>query len=266
MTHIAQTSKLESGSANCSIETHGACVSSEATTTHSQKEIVAFRDAAAALCDPLLKVENGAYDQLIMNMITGGISPNDLIDHVIPAAAQELGEEWLSDTRSFTDVTIGTSRLQQIVRNLETSLVRENFVNIVERRALLIIPEAEQHTLGSVILANQLRRHGVRVDVVFDNKANGLSSKVSDGLYFLIGFSIGTDQSIKRASSIVTMLRDCRVKAPIALGGTALTCDPKSVVYDVGADFFAHNAREALDLCDICVSRDALLPRQAVGA
>lgn len=266
MTRAVQTSKLKSRSTNRSIETLGACTSSKAPSTQPPKDIIAYHDAAKALCDPLLKVENGAYDQLIMNMIAEGISPNDLIDHVIPAAARQLGEEWLSDTRSFADVTIGTSRLQQIVRNLETSLVRENFVNIVERRALLIIPESEQHTLGSVIIANQFRRHGVRVDVIFDSKTNSLNSQISNKSYFLIGLSIGTDQSLKRSSSIVTMLRDCQADTPIALGGSALTCEPENIVSDIGADFFAHNVREALDLCDICVSRDAILPRQVVDA
>jgi len=252
LTRQVQTSRLELESTAPSVELFESRIFTSAENQH-------FRSAAEELCDALLSTDLTICDQLVMSLITGGVLPNDLIDHVIPAAARQLGDDWLLDSRSFADVTIGTSRLQQIVRNLETSRTRENLVNIVERRALLIVPKSEQHTLGSVIVANQLRRHGVRVEVAFDTRVENLRSNIDVQKFFMVGVSLGTDKSVERVGSIITDLRNFGVNAPIALGGRALSGSQEDIVSAIGADFFAKNAREALDLCDKCVSREALL-------
>ena len=49
-------------------------------------------------------------------MIASGISSADIAEDYVPLAARKLGEAWVDDTLSFSQVTIGAARLQEIVR------------------------------------------------------------------------------------------------------------------------------------------------------
>ena len=51
-------------------------------------------------------------------MVAAGVSTADVAEDYVAQAARRLGEAWVDDTLSFSEVTIGAARLQEIVRSL----------------------------------------------------------------------------------------------------------------------------------------------------
>ncbi len=224
-------------------------------------------DEAQALCDALFDKPESAYYALIVKMIAEGISSTDLIDRIVPDAVRILGEAWLSDSRSFADVTIGSSRLQQTVRNLGARHEKDGLSAPTGHNALLIVPDPEQHTLGAFIIANQLRRRGVWVQMAFECDGRQLDAVFDEHAFSMIGLSLGTEQSLARAPSLIREIRGLKARAPVILGGSVLTDLTPDDVTAIGADFKADGADEALEYCEISM-RDTPQPllRQCVNA
>ena len=75
--------------------------------------------------------------------------------------ARHLGEMWEADTCSFADVTIGLSRLQQLMQTLSASFCEER-VTVGRSPSALMLPASpgEQHTLGLYMVSEFFRREG----------------------------------------------------------------------------------------------------------
>ena len=219
-----------------------------------------------ALCRTLFDSDPAPYQQLVVRLIANGLSSEDLLDRVIPETARLLGEEWLSDERSFAEVTIGTSRLQQTVRTIGARHERDGLSAPTGHRALLILPEAEQHSLGSFIIANQLRRRGVWVQIVFDCETDNLNALLEDHPCSMIGLSLGSEQSLDCAPKLVSKIRSIKPQVPVVLGGSVLAQTPSKDAKTIGADYIAATADDALDFCQIAMPHDLLTARQFIDA
>ena len=201
---------------------------------------------------------HNTVDDLVMTLAGTGISKRDLVNIVIPDAASQLGEQWLDDTVSFADVTIGTSRLQQIVRSLDTPRTYSETSGFTSEQALLIIPQNEQHSLGATVIAHQLRDLGLNVDFVFEDNISKICGKIRNEAYSFAGLTLGSTASVKRAGPIIETLKNSGLTAPVVLGGAVIAENKTKIISSSGADFFARTAREALDLCGVCVPRNGI--------
>jgi NAD(P)-dependent dehydrogenase (short-subunit alcohol dehydrogenase family) len=88
-----------------------------------------------------------------------------MADAYIPAAAQHLGSNWVSDRLCFAEVTIATARLQALVRAIGTRWGGDPAHLPGRRSVLMIVPDTEQHTLGAVVATGQMRRMGLSEDL-----------------------------------------------------------------------------------------------------
>jgi methanogenic corrinoid protein MtbC1 len=175
-----------------------------------------------------------------------GVSINDLIDHVVPAIARILGEEWANDTISFADVTIGTARLQETVRSLGWRHDSRNRIAADAPVILLIIPRPEHHTLGTFNLADQFRRLGYRVDIAIDQHPRQIMEMLQNKRYVMIGITAAGRRTLASATELVDMIRQTVTRAaPVVIGGSILDRD-LDVLALTGADHTARDAVSAL--------------------
>jgi len=212
------------------------------------------------LYDALANSDQATYQQRILSLIAEGDTSDDLIDHTIPDLARGLGEEWCADKVSFADVTIGMSRLQQTVRRHGAPKEVDGLRFPLGHRVLLVLPEANQHSLGIFIIANQLRRLGVWVQLALDCKIDQIGPLVEDQNFAMIGLSIGAPRSLEQAHKLTQSARDAATNTPIILGGAAFADDLGAAASDFGADFIAKTAQEALDFCQPETARPTALP------
>lgn len=151
-----------------------------------------------------------------------GVSPEDLADRYIPEVARRLGHMWLEDKATFAEVTVGTSRLQSLLRDVS----RGWHADMHDRRSysavLMIVPQGEQHVLGSLVLASWLRRHGVSVTHCIGPTSAELSRLLEmrqfDGAMVSVSCADGVDGCIR----LIRTLRGlARRPIHIAVGGPA---------------------------------------------
>lgn len=120
-------------------------------------------------------------------------------------AARSLGESWLSDEMSFVDVTIRSERLQSVVRRVDEMLV--SFARPDGPSALILVAEAEQHTLGALVLALQLRLAGFSAVVKIAPVAADLTVLMTANRFDVALVSIGCTAGLNSGIGLVRTLQ-----------------------------------------------------------
>lgn len=216
------------------------------------------------LCNALTTPDDANYQQLFLNTIADGGTSDDLIDRMIPDLARQLGEEWSTDKLSFAEVAVGASRLQQTVRRHGARKEIDGLKSPIGQRVLLAVPEHEQHSLGALIVANQMRRLGILVHLALDCTLDQIRALVEGQNYLMVGLSLGSVHSLDQAHKFACSAREAGTNAPIVLGGVALAEHSNDLASQFEADFLAKDVREALDFCQIDTARPAALPLECV--
>jgi B12 binding domain. len=148
------------------------------------------------------------------------VQPADVIDICIPQAARELGDQWIDSGLHFTQVTLATARLQRLIGDL-TMVFPDPPALDTGPGILLVVCSAEQHMIGPLVLASQLRRIGCSVGVLVTEDSRMICKKLDRGLFDLILFSCAGTHSLETICSLVQNTRSrARSCPPVVLGGT----------------------------------------------
>jgi hypothetical protein len=165
---------------------------------------------------------------------------NVLLDVIAPAA-HLLGEQWLEDERSFSDVTVGLGMLQRLV-----AVIGQKVEAPVTREGLVVLSAApgEQHTLSIHVLAEFLRTEGwaVQVEPVADEVA--LLELLGRESVSAIGFTVSNDALVRHLGPLLERIRALQPSAQVLLGGAATGL--AEVAQRFGARH-CRSGREALD-------------------
>lgn len=188
---------------------------------------------------------------LIDTLRAQNVQPEVLTDLYLPAAARALGEAWERDTADFVDVTIGTMRLQAILRGLSVDEVLAAHNGPIAGSILLIVPKGEQHTLGAMVVAAQLRRRRVSVCLQIMPRTNELREVLRNRSFDGIMISVGSRENLDLAGKMVDFLKkvpECRI--PIVIGGALLPrCEDLRAL--TGADVATNDPDVALEACGL---------------
>ena len=149
---------------------------------------------------------NFNYSAALQELFELGFKRETIIDHCIPIAAVRLGESWVNDSLSFSEVTIGSSNLQillkEIAQKTKPTVGLDN-----GKRYLICVHQSEQHTLGALVLGDMLRRKGHSLKI----KLNASSSEICElqraNDYDGIFFSSASDLSVKETADCVQEIR-----------------------------------------------------------
>lgn len=201
--------------------------------------------AAAMNSDPA--VCRGAVE----NALADGISPEDLADAYIPTIARQMGEQWCVDQISFATVTIGTSRLQAMLRLLGPNWTGRSEEQHDAPAILLVVLQEIYHTLGAIVLSGQLRRKGVTVKLVLGCKPREVAERISRTNYEAVFISSSMGETLESLRQVVDAVRaSTDTPPPIVIGGTILDVETvEDVMALTGADYATQNPDEALRLC-----------------
>jgi MerR family transcriptional regulator, light-induced transcriptional regulator len=204
-------------------------------------------DVVARLVDREALPETALRDDLILRFMDVVVRPDagSFADRYIPEIARRLGQAWVDDCMSFADVTMGTARLQAILREIGADWVsdaRSEDMGTI----LLILPAGEQHTLGALVLMGQLRRRGIsvclRIGPTDADLRNLLSQRTFDGAFV----SGGQVAMLAVCQRLVNTLKDLTSgHIAVAVGGAMLDLLPKPV-HIKDADAVTNDMTDAL--------------------
>ena len=200
----------------------------------------------------VLKFDSRSND-IVQRLRDMGLSDHSIIDHYIPETARRLGADWVADRLGFADVTIGSAKLQSMLRDLVED---DNARHLRARGAgvAVIVMASDYHTIGAMVLTMQLRRLGIStrllIGVDFEDSLPALRADRFDAVFI-------SASSTKMLSELQVFIRKLRREAgagmPIVVGGSILGTndDIKTLT---GADFATTDPVEALQLCSLKIS------------
>jgi methanogenic corrinoid protein MtbC1 len=199
----------------------------------------------AELADLVVAQDVGAAATRIEGLRAQGIPIETLYLDLLAPTARYLGELWEADLCDFTAVTLGCSRLQQLLHELSPAFFREVEQHEHRRRVLLVPVPGEQHTFGLYMVAEFFRRAGW--DVWSGSMpARELSALVGREAFTLVGFSLSADSRLDALASSIRAVRraSCNRGIGVLVGGPVFVGHPE-LVNLVGADATAVDGRQA---------------------
>jgi methanogenic corrinoid protein MtbC1 len=176
-----------------------------------------------------------------------GVSAAALYLELLAPAARRLGELWDEDRCDFTQVTIGTMRLQQILRAISPDFLAARPRDIRTSRILLVPAPGEQHTFGLVMVAEFFHRAGWSVAGGPCSIGADPVAMVRDIAFDVIGISVGSARRIDAVARLIRAVRRASRNRAIGvmLGGPVVARHPE-LVAKVGADATAADAQQAV--------------------
>jgi MerR family transcriptional regulator, light-induced transcriptional regulator len=169
------------------------------------------------------------------------VSAIDLADDCIPEVARRLGCDWVEDRLSFASVSIGTARLQGLLRDIGQKWSGDQGQTQGTDTLLLIVPEGEQHTLGALVLAGQLRRRGVSVCLKIGPDSVSLRQLLRERVFCGALLSVACIEKVEACRRLVKELKDNTAgNLPVVLGGALFERLPELKV-QTGADFVTND-------------------------
>lgn len=218
------------------------------------------------LCDAVVHKDQSRQHAVVAQMVASGISSADVAEDYVALAARKLGEDWVDDVLTFSEVTIGAARLQEIVRSLGHSDMGSSVTVPLGHRILLVIPPDEDHSLGAFVAANQFRRYGLWVHMAIGLSADEVAETIAAQDFEMIGVSGAGRRSLDSVRRLVTTLRErCRNLPPVVVGGNL--CNLEERVLDLtGADFVTTSPRQAIGFCGLSARSDLICGTEQQGS
>ena len=197
-----------------------------------------------------LSAEVHTLTAYVETLMQGGLSLEEVyVDLLIPTA-RRLGDDWNEDFISFIDVTIGLSRLQQVVRTLGHSIPTRDADGDAPSAYFVAAPN-EQHAFGLVILEDYFRRAGWRTWLDTLATREEASRTVSHDWFDIFGLSATSDTPAEIIASTIARVRQAsrNPKLFVMVGGRLFIENP-SLATAVGADAASGSAADALLIAD----------------
>jgi methylmalonyl-CoA mutase cobalamin-binding subunit len=219
----------------------------------------ALREAQPGLIDEMLvaalRGDLTQDNEVLSHLEDAGCGDDDIADLYIPAVARRLGDMWVDDKLSFAEVTIASSRLQFLLRAVQTPDAEEPSADIEGPTVLTLVPQGIQHTLGALVLSGQMRRRGLSVHllvgVISDELTIALQKRPCDAVFI----SLAADHALDSARQLVDAVRaNGWHRAPVVVGGAVLNrngIDAETLIDRTGADFATSDLDEAIKLCGL---------------
>jgi methanogenic corrinoid protein MtbC1 len=195
-----------------------------------------------------------AASQYVAQLQAEGVTLDAIYLELFTPAARHLGQMWEQDTCGFADVTIGLSRLQQLMQSLSVYFCEERVTSGNAPRALLIQCPGEQHTLGIFMVSEFFRREGWDVWGNSFHAGEQVSKLVQVEWFDVLGISLANADHLARLKQLVDAAREASINPSlkILLGGPAVLARPE-LVQQAGADAMASDAQQAVQVATALV-------------
>ncbi len=202
-------------------------------------------ELVAEIADLVARQDLGAAATRIDALRQSGLTIETLYLDLLAPVARYMGELWEADILDFSTVTLGCSRLQQLLHELSPSFFREVEPHEHRRRVLLVPVPGEQHTFGLYMVAEFFRRAGWDVWSGC-MPTRELTELVGKEAFALVGFSLSGDKRLDALASSIRSVRraSCNRGIGVLVGGPVFVGHPELVSL-VGADATAQDGRLA---------------------
>jgi methylmalonyl-CoA mutase cobalamin-binding subunit len=201
--------------------------------------------------------DNRALSALYAEMRLRRISAEDVMDAYLPDALGMIGQEWHDEEIDILHASMACARLQNLLRELGRAWASDRTGRMGDGRILMTLPAGEQHTVGLMLAANQLRRIGVSVKVMLLPKTTELRDILTHNRFHAVFISVSNESSLLPCGHMVRDLRTwSQHHIPIVIGGGLVSGSDsdnhhRRIAEITGADLVTSDISRALHSCGI---------------
>lgn len=179
----------------------------------------------------------------VHTLLKRGVTVDQLYLTYLSGAAARLGTLWNENRVSFTDVTIGVSRIYGLLRAMRPALSPSDSTQ--PQAAIFANVPGEDHTLGVTMAADLFRRNGWEIELKLGLPHDQLMSEIQRSDTRFVGISVSSPGSMPALARLVLALRVARPDLFILIGGRLAREDP-GALEPLGADAVAWEVAVAM--------------------
>jgi methanogenic corrinoid protein MtbC1 len=186
-------------------------------------------------------------EQYIAELLNLGMGVDSIVLELIPRIARKLGDQWVSDSLSFTEVTIATGRLQKLIYSLD-HLFQETRTNASTTHSILVTATpGSHHTLGPLILSNYFTWAGWNVLSESAPTQRYIETTVATKSLTAIAVSVADYDQLDQLPALIQAIRSKSLNPAIIVltGGSLYNSDALSFGH-IKADIKSNTPEEAL--------------------
>lgn len=191
-------------------------------------------------------VLNGDFDTALGHCENSGA--HESVHAAILQTIEQLDDDWQHDRVGLQDIANAFWTTRRVLEHVRNSRI-DSRVELQKRgKALLSVPEGEEHSFGAQLLADRLSRLDWCVDVLFDATNTTVLEQVANQDVDVLGFSIGCDHNLLGLADIITEARieSRNPNLKVIVGGNVFQESLEQYQF-LGADAVSGNADAALD-------------------
>ena len=177
----------------------------------------------------VMSQDNREAFRFIESLFERNVSLESVLLDLMAPAARHMGKLWVTDSCSFVDVTLGMTRIQQILR--QSRQIAPHLLDKVQSKGqILLIPvPGEQHTFGLRIIEELLMRDGWDVTSNLRASVDDAIQMVSLFSYDVIGLSVSRERLLDPLHSIITFIRHHSLNRSVRIivGGVVFNDKPE---------------------------------------
>lgn len=206
-----------------------------------------YADDIALMARLVIAADSEAAYRFIEKVKSEGATIESIYVDLLTPTARLLGEQWKTDQCCFTEVTVGTSRLQQLVHALSPEFEREAEKAYDTHRILFSPMPGEQHTLGLMIVEEYFRRAGWNCCKYTPKNMHDLLHMVRSLHFDVVGLSAGSEASLDQMNNLIEALRKVSLNTSVKiLVGGAIFLENSNLAANFGADGTARDGHDAI--------------------
>lgn len=186
-------------------------------------------------------------EQYIAELLNLGMGVDSIVLELIPRIARKLGDQWISDSLSFTEVTIATGRLQKLIYSLD-HLFQETRTHAATAHTILVsAAPGSHHTLGPLILSNYFTWAGWNVLSESMPTQRYIETTVASKSLTAIALSVADYDQLDQLPMLIQSIRNKSLNPAIIVltGGSLYNSDSMSFGH-IKADIKSNTPEEAL--------------------
>lgn len=186
-----------------------------------------------------------------------GRSLPSLYLHLLAPAARRLGELWEEDECTFTSVTLGISRMHQVLLRFSPFFCANSAEDADGAHSALIVPApGEQHTFGLLMLVEFFRREGWKVWSGAPRNSDELYALIETERFDIVGCSVATERRLDVLPDVIRRIRErSKNKDVKVIVGGRLFSEQPGLAKSVGADATAVDGVDAVRRAEELVGR-----------
>ncbi|HET7435544.1 MAG TPA: cobalamin-dependent protein [Thermoanaerobaculia bacterium] len=208
---------------------------------------------ASQYLELLLHSDRRAAAEVITNALDGGASPRDIYRLVFEPVQQEVGRLWQLNRVTVAQEHFASAATQQIMTLLYSRIFGGEKR---DRRAVAMCVGGELHEVGLRIVSDLLELHGWQTWYLGANMPPSAAVQMCiERRADILLVSATLTPHLVTVREVIRLFRSTEVlaNAKVIVGGRAFRMEPE-LWKEIGADGYAANADECLDLADRLVS------------